>query len=673
MARDRYKYFRIETREILDGLSHGVMELERDGHAPHVLDNLLRLAHTLKGAARVVDQDGIADAAHAIEDLLATYREAGASSFAASTDGILRELDAIALDLSALGAEAPASAALERTAERPEPARAAADFEAVRVELSAFDALLESLSEAGTQLDALRRETALLDQVRRLADDLGASHPDATAALDLKSTLDHLRHTLTTRLDRAAREFGATRELANELRLIPASAIFPEIERAVRDTAMRLGKRVAFRALGGEQRLDGHVLGGIRDALLHLIHNGVDHGIEPEAERLAAGKSPEGLLELLVERRGPRVAFVLRDDGRGVDLDAVQQAAAQHSLLDPASAAQLDIEAAVRLLFRPGFSTARIVSTVSGRGIGLDAVSALVSKCKGEIRFDTLLGAGTTLELVVPLSLSSLRALLLELDGFIAAIPLDAVVRTVRLPAAEVISQGGAETIFHGDRAIPFLPLFDLFAAQAPQSPAAWSVVVLRVEDRLAAIGASRLVGMAELVVRPLPALAGPLPLVIGTALDADGTPQPVLDPQGLIAAASARTRPVLSEAPPVPMPILVIDDSLTTRMLEQSILESAGFAVALATSAEEGLEMARQQRYGLFIVDVEMAGMSGFEFIVTARDDERLAGVPAILVTSRASADDRRRGLEVGARAYLVKGEFDQGVFLQTVRGLVG
>ncbi|MNY11056.1 Gliding motility regulatory protein [compost metagenome] len=147
-----------------------------------------------------------------------------------------------------------------------------------------------------------------------------------------------------------------------------------------------------------------------------------------------------------------------------------------------------------------------------------------------------------------------------------------------------------------------------------------------------------------------------------------------MLDPQGLVAAATARTgteRP--DEAPNDVLPILVIDDSLTTRMLEQSILESAGFTVALATSAEEGLEMAKRQRYGLFIVDVEMPGMTGFDFVALTREDPRLAEVPAILVTSRAAAADRRRGLEVGARAYIVKGEFDQGIFLQTVRGLLG
>ncbi|MBO9539786.1 response regulator [bacterium] len=673
MARDRYKYFRIETREILDGLSHGVMELERGVPAAQGLDNLLRLAHTLKGAARVVEQDGIAEAAHAIEDLLGVFRKEGAAD-GTVTDAILRHLDAIALDLAALGAEAPAPVEATPAAKaQPEPVQPVADFEAVRVELAGFDVLLESLAEAGTQLDALRRETLLLDQACRLADELLASQADAPGVHDLKKHLDHLRHAHGNRLSRASRELGVSRERANALRLVPAAAIFPELERAVRDTAVRLGKRVVFRPTGGEQRLDGHVLAGIRDALLHLINNGVDHGIEAPEARIEAGKPPEGTLSLTVERRGPRVAFVIHDDGRGVDLAAVQQAAARHALLTPAEAEALDLDAAVRLLFRQGFSTARTVSAVSGRGIGLDAVNALVAKCKGELRLETAQGQGTTLTLTVPVSLTSLSALLVELDGLVAAIPLDAVVQTLRLQATELETHGGTEMLMLDDRALPFQPLDELFSGRVTP-PDTWSVVVLRAGDREVAVGAHRLIGMAELVVRPLPKMAGALPLVIGTALDADGTPQPVLDPQGLVAAATARTgaeRP--AEASNAMLPILVIDDSLTTRMLEQSILESAGFTVALATSAEEGLEMAKRQRYGLFIVDVEMPGMTGFDFVALTREDPRLAEVPAILVTSRAAPADRRRGLEVGARAYIVKGEFDQGIFLQTVRGLVG
>lgn len=669
MAKDRYKYFRIETREILDGLSNGVMELERGGTDGARLDNLFRLAHTLKGAARVVEQDGIADAAHAIEDLLARYRD-GAD--AACADEILHQLDAIALDLASLGVEGAARAPA-RDSEREEPVRTS-DFEAVRVHLSAFDALLASLSEAGAQLDAMKRESGVLVDALRLASDLAISHPDVQGVFELKAALGKLQHALGDRLDRAERDFGESRELANELRLVPASAIFPELQRAVRDTGSRLGKRVAFRTTGGEQRLDSHVLGGIRDALLHLISNGIDHGLEPEHERLARGKAPEGLIELSVFRKGSRVAFRLRDDGRGVDIGAVQQAAAQRAMLDPHEATTLEIASAIRLIFRPGFSTAGQVSAVSGRGIGLDAVNSLVSKFKGELHFDTKRGEGTTLELVVPVSLASIRALLVALETFAVAVPMDAVVRTLRLPAGEVTSHGGTETILLDGEVIPFMPLWEVFAENEPAAATeVWSVVIVRFEDRLAAIGVNRLVGMADLLVRPLPALVGTLPLVIGTAFDADGTPQPVLDPQGLVAAARARTRAEHPAQAAPALPILVIDDSLTTRMLEQSILESAGFTVALATHAEEGLVMARQRRYGLFIVDVEMPGMSGFEFIAATRDDARLADTPAILVTSRATAEDRRRGLEVGARAYIVKGEFDQGVFLQTVRGLVG
>jgi two-component system chemotaxis sensor kinase CheA len=187
-----------------------------------------------------------------------------------------------------------------------------------------------------------------------------------------------------------------------------------------------------------------------------------------------------------------------------------------------------------------------------------------------------------------------------------------------------------------------------------------------------AVLGVDRLVGAEELVVRPLPPLARAHAVVIGAALDAEGHPRPVLDPQALVLAAQAATSDRGREPRPGPPPILIVDDSLTTRMLEQSILESAGYAVELASSGEEALEMARRRRYGLFLVDVEMPGMDGFALLDRLRADPELRGIPALLVTSRGAAEDRRRGLAAGARAYVVKSEFDQTTLLATIRGLL-
>jgi two-component system chemotaxis sensor kinase CheA len=256
-------------------------------------------------------------------------------------------------------------------------------------------------------------------------------------------------------------------------------------------------------------------------------------------------------------------------------------------------------------------------------------------------------------------------------------LPLDAIRRTPRLPAAPVGRRGERDSIAVDGEVVPFARLAQVMRRQAgPARRRFWPTVVVQAGGRAAALAVDRLVGTADVVVRRLPAVVQAEPFVAGAALDADGTPRLVLDALGVVQAVAglehAVARPAPAPAVPRVLRVLVVDDSLTTRMLEQSILESAGYQVELASSGEEGLAKARAGRFGLFLVDVEMPGIDGFEFVRRSRQDPLLSGTPAILVTSRSSPEDLRRGEEVGARAYIVKGDFDQGVLLGKIRELV-
>jgi two-component system, chemotaxis family, sensor kinase CheA len=278
------------------------------------------------------------------------------------------------------------------------------------------------------------------------------------------------------------------------------------------------------------------------------------------------------------------------------------------------------------------------------------------------------------LEIVVPVSLAAVEALIVEAGGRTVAIPLDAVKRTLRVAPGDLAqSARGTSMMFEG-RDIPFAPLERTLGrtTQSRDVARSWSAVVIEGANALAAVGVERLRGTQNLVLRPLPEFTPGDPTVAGASLDAEGHPQLVLDPEGLVEHVS-RVGAMPAAANSARAPILVIDDSLTTRMLEQSILESAGYEVDLATSGEDGLERALKRRYALFLVDVEMPGMDGFTFIERTRKDPALRDIPAILVTSRASAEDRRRGQSVGARAYIVKGEFDQIDLLEKIRLLAG
>jgi two-component system chemotaxis sensor kinase CheA len=688
MARDPYRYFRVEARELLDQLGKGALELDKGTAAPELIALMLRLAHTLKGAARVVKQREIADHAHAIEGALAPFRE---NDIAVPRDEIvatLKALDEITLAVAAL-------------APQPESARAASDSAAAidsmpsiqngalavaTTNVDEMDALLENLSEASVQVSALRRDLAPLQRSRRLVHLLEeqwlASRTDRfggtggrlpSMITELRGLIESVQSSLADGVEQMGSELAQARETAERLRLLPARLMFVSLERAARDAAQGSSKRVAFVASGGEVRLDAQVFGVVQAALVQAVRNAVAHGIETAAEREVAGKPAEGRVWVGVRRRGYQVVFVCRDDGRGIDLDAVRRAVESKGVL-PADAASLSTEELLQQLLGGGISTSAAVTQIAGRGIGLDVVREAAERLRGEVSIRTDKGLGTTLEIVVPVSLAAVDALIVEAGGRTLAIPLDAVKRTLRVAADDLVqSAQGASILFDGS-VIPFAPLERALHRVTERRDVArpWSAVVIEGANARVAVGVERLCGAQNLILRPLPDCTPSDPIVAGASLDAEGHPQLVLDPRGLVEHVG-RAGSAPAAAPSARAPILVIDDSLTTRMLEQSILESAGYEVDLAISGEEALERARKRRYALFLVDVEMPGMDGFTFIERACADPILRDIPAVLVTSRSSPEDRQRGLSAGARAYIVKGEFDQSELLEQIRILVG
>lgn len=672
-------YFRAEAADLVEQLTRGLLDLEKDGGRVDVVGRCFRLAHTLKGAARTVGRVQVGELAHAMEDALASYRDGSLPIDPQSVSDLLRLLEIVRLEV--LGAAAPAP---------PLPGAEAAHeegFETVRVEIAQMNELLDGLSEMAVQLGALRGRAQQVSQTHRLATSLlervSASGAGPSGVVELRPLLAELHRAsgqvqreLDAGLVRIERELGQVQSRASTLRLVPVSTIFTPLELAVRDAAQSLGKQVEFEAEGGDARIEGNVLAAMQDALLHVVRNAVAHGVESDEVRRAAGKSPTGRVRLRIESRGRRIAFLVTDDGGGVDLAAVRQAAVARQVIGPAEAATLGEAGTLDLVFHSGLSTSHAVTGVSGRGVGLDVVRETVARLKGEAHMHTARGQGVTVTLVVPISLSAIPVLVMVQGSTSVLMPLDAVHATRRLAGDEIGQGAKGEFLLHEGEVIPFVSLSVLLGlhAEPVRFQARWSVVIVRTGSRRVAVGVERLRGTLDVVVKPLPATARTSALVAGAAFDAQGDPLLVLDPLGLAEAVRAVAgRPTDAPTPSRRLPILVIDDSLTTRMLERSILESMGYEVDLVASAEEALEQIRHRRYGLFIVDVEMPGMDGFTFTETTRADPELSTVPVILVTSRSSPADRRRGLEVGASAYIVKGEFDQRQFVSQVAELLG
>lgn len=684
MTQDRYKYFRVEAQEILGQLGQGALDLEKGVPAPDLVARLLRMAHTLKGAARVVKQPEIADRAHALEDALALFRDSSSAAPRDRIDRVLSLVDEIGSQVAQLTPQ-PSRPETSQSDLRDQPPLA------FRPAMADLDALLGSVFEAHVRLGALRPRLAQVERARHVAtlvvDQLSrprdcevlragsqVSNEKAGAmAADLRAMFGALERDLASNIDQLDRELRHVRDAAERLRLAPASAVFTFLERAVRDVAKALGKRVVFEASGGDVRIDSFVLNVVQGALLHIVRNAVAHGIEArDAERSAAGKPAEGRVTLRVVPRGRLVSFECTDDGRGVDLDAVRRIAQQKGF-GFEDGRTMEAEELLHALLKGGISTSGTVTDVSGRGIGLDVVREAAERLGGEATVRTEAGKGTTVEVIVPLSVASFHALVVEASGGTIAIPLDAVRSCLLVAREDVIRTEQRESVVFDGHVVPLTPLPHAASATrlAGSSPRL-SAVVVGGRTGVAAFIVDRVVGTAQVVMRPLPDLAPAFGVVAGAALDAVGDPLLVFDPDSLVIAVQG-SGAVTIEATPARASVLVVDDSLTTRMLEQSILESAGYHVDLATSGEEALHKARTTRYALFLVDVEMPGIDGFTLIERIRAESALQHVPAILVTSRSSPEDRQRGQDVGAQAYIVKSEFDQGVLLERIRMLVG
>jgi two-component system, chemotaxis family, sensor kinase CheA len=651
VAADPYKYFRVEARELLEQLGSGVAAAEHEA-SPSGVQRLLRLAHTLKGAARVVRQAEIATLAHDIEDHLEPFRETGGPVPPGEAVALLELVDAIGVRVRALAPPDPAAAP-----------RDAEPYRTLHADVTEMDALLDGIAEAQALVGELRRTAGALRQARRRAGSVEAGLDGLPASLEAERRLEGTVQGLE-------RELRQLRSAGEQLRLLPVGTLFASLERVIGDTARTLGKRAVFRGRGAEIRLDGPVLGALQAALVQAVRNAVAHGLESEAARAAAGKPPDGEVLVEVATRGSRVAVTCRDDGRGVDLAAVRGALQRRGAISASEA--VTPEDLLGRLLGAGITTSPAVSQVSGRGVGLDVVRESMVRLAGQARLQTSQGRGTTLEMVVPVSLSSLDALLVEAAGVTAAIPVTAVRRTFRIEAASAGGGAQGETVEHEGALIPLVPLAQVLATRVGPGRRSRSGVVVAGVAGTAAFGVDRVQGRATLLVRALPDLATAHPLVSGLTLDGDGNPQPVLDPDRLVESTGGAERAATPSSTP-PAPILVVDDSLTTRMLEQSILESAGYSVDLASSGEEAWTKARRQAYSLFLVDVEMPGMDGFALLERLRADPALSGIPTMLVTSRQSPEDRARGVEVGARAYIVKSEFDQGDLLERIRAVVG
>ena len=541
--------------------------------------------------------------------------------------------------------------------------------------------------ERHTELRRLERMLShLRDRVReaRLTPDTadldrGAQLADYADALD--SVTRRMREFLVNFSDDRVRLNLITEELRQnviELTMLPVASVFDAFPRAVRDLARTVGKEIEITIRGRETELDKKIIEQISEPLIHLMRNAVDHGIETPAHRKRIGKPAAGHLILSAEQQGNRILITLKDDGCGIDLHMLRAVAIQRQVASASDIDRWSPEQLLDLIFQPGFSTRASATDVSGRGVGMDVVKSVVERLGGTVRVQSEIDKGTSITLNMPLSLALLRVVLVEAGEELFALPTAAIRRILQVEAGDIgqLQQGSVAEV-DGEN-IPLTPLSTMLHVPASPPAARLTVIVAEGSDGRFGILVEAVHEEQELVFKEL---RGPLrnqKTFTGAALLGNGDIVPILDVNALFELASRG--PSVAAAPMMPRRVapricrvLVVDDSLVAGELQKNILLAAGYESEIASDGVEALEYLHSKEWDLVVADVDMPRMSGFELTERIRADEQFRDIPVIIVTSRDTVDDRRRGFEAGADAYVLKREFDQSQLLDTVKRLIG
>lgn len=714
--------FRAEAEEHLAAVKDNLLALEGAATAPDApsrVEAVFREMHTLKGAARSVSQSEIEMLCQACEAALSRVTQGRAALSRTLVQSLQEGADAIARILAG-GAGAVAWPALVRKLEesegaakgdddaRPEatvaerapaPARfSGPPVETIRIAASRLDGLIlqseellvpklaaeERVGEAQDLVARLGQWRNALGRARRSGEDgrAGAPVQEMEALLHEAEVLAR-RMLVQLQRDRRAIFAGVDSfvEETRRIRMTPAAAILDALPRMARDLAREAGKEVVCTIAGGELEVDRKVLEAIKDPLIHLVRNAVDHGIEPPAARRMAGKrSPARISVEVAARENARIEITVADDGAGVDVASVREAAVRRHLLSAEALAAMDDQQVLTLIYRSGLSTSPIVTGISGHGLGLAITADRVEQLEGRIAIENSPGAGLRFAIELPASIATFQGLLVSVGGQSFLLPKLAVAAVLRLRADALQSAAGREFILVRGEPVPAAPLARLLELPQP-SDAGESVrhrlyCLLDVDGERLALEVDRILGDREVLLKRLNAPLVRVRNVAAAALLGAGGLALVLRPTDLVksfrrAAKAPSTRSALQPARRVPK-ILVVDDSITTRTMEKNLFEAMGYRVRTATDGVDAWLALADEPVDVVVSDVDMPRMNGFELTARIRADSRLANLPVILVTALEAREDKEQGIRVGANAYVIKSSLDQTNLQQIIEQLL-
>ncbi|WLI47164.1 hybrid sensor histidine kinase/response regulator [Pseudomonas beijingensis] len=736
--------FSLEAEAQVQVLSTGLLALERDPTQADYLESCMRAAHSLKGAARIVGVGAGVSVAHVMEDCLVSAQERRLVLGAEHIDALLQGTDLLTriatpgnsvgapdidayvalmgrlLDPNAPQAPAVASPSIETPVEpvrvelpeaqpfaTPEPApkrkRATEGGERVlRVTAERLNSLLDLSSKSLVETQRLKPWLATMQRLKRqqgtglrALEELNVLLKDHALSLQAQEALGDARRLLaetqqllaqkTAELDefawQASQRAQVLYDTALACRMRPFADVLSGQVRMVRDLGRSLGKQVRLEIEGEKTQVDRDVLEKLEAPLTHLLRNAVDHGIETPEQRILAGKPAEGLIRLRASHQAGLLVLELADDGAGVDLERVRRSIVERGLSPEPTAASLSEEELLTFLFLPGFSLRDKVTEVSGRGVGLDAVQHMVRQLRGAVVLEQTAGEGSRFHLEVPLTLSVVRSLVVEVGGEAYAFPLAHIERMCDLAPEDIVQVEGRQHFWHEGRHIGLVAASQLLNRPSAQNGSqTLKVVVIRERETIYGVAVERFIGERTLVVLPLDERLGKVQDISAGALLDDGSVVLIVDVEDLLRSVdklldTGRLERIArqNQAQAPRKRILVVDDSLTVRELQRKLLRGRGYDVAVAVDGMDGWNALRSEDFDLLITDIDMPRMDGIELVSLLRRDNRLQSLPVMVVSYKDREEDRRRGLDAGADYYLAKASFHDDALLDAVVELIG
>lgn len=713
MALDIRKFiarFVEEAKEHLGRLATGLSELEQGVASAEQINSLFRSAHTLKGSSKMLKLESITQVAHSLEDLLSALRDGritadpqviallyqGVDALSDQVEQLIKHGQVPALSAADLLLCQQLSALAEGQPLTPGVVSAPAETVTAPAASSA-----SSAQPVLTASDTVRVKLDKLEELIKLMGELVSSHAGMRElAITSRRLEQQLQQQLQGQLPLAMQKFSrdmrdivlSQESLMQELhdktlqmRMLPLAIVFDPAARLVRDMARSLGKQVECRIYGSEIELDRQMIDQLTDPIIHLLRNALDHGIEAPEIRQQKGKPAQGHLHMSARQDAGWVVIEVRDDGAGLSLAAISDKALKKGLVSSEQLADMSDQQIADLIFEPGFSTSTMITEFSGRGVGMDVVKrSVVDDLQGVISLQTQPDQGICITMRLPLSLAMMRVLLIRSGQQVLGFTAQYVTELLSVESTALISVADRNAVIIRNEFVPVIKLVDLL--NLPQESASTKslsrtrndllLLVIRVHNEKLALVVDELLDERDLVIKQLPEHLSANPLISGMVTTGQNELVSLIHVPYVLDIARKARQPTVSRtqvAQDKPKKrILVVDDSLNTREIERDVLEAWGYHVTLAEHGQEGLDKALAEDFDAVLTDVEMPVMDGFTMTARLREHERYRDRPIIIITSREKESDRRRGIEVGADAYIVKGNFDQNSLVDTLKVLL-